>query len=432
MNNKKILLTITPPFWPKMPPIGLGYIQGFLMANGINCSILDINNIFYNLSPYELKRSWLISCNTLLEKNIFDLIQEKYPGQFKRLLDQMLQYEIIGFSCFKSNMTSTLRLARLLKSINKGIKIIFGGPEIMRQFFKTSGRFTKDIKDASDFIVIGEGEKGLLSYMASPQLDKFSSFSELEDLNRLPFPVYKGLDLNSYPRKKSIPILFSRGCIRKCRFCSERLLYKSFRLRSAGNVIEEIGYHVSRNKIEYFIFHDSLINGDLKKLEELCDNIIKNFGSIKWEAQIAIRNDMGHALLKKMKKSGCYNLFVGLESGSDRTLKNMNKGFTAGDAVTFFKKLNHSGLFFGVSIIIGYPGETESDFTESLDFIIQNKSLIPKIEQVNPFVYYDGITAGKKADKDSSKRLEIFISGIKSHGFKYTNAFLGNLIEKTT
>lgn len=437
----KILLSILPPFWPKMPPLGIGYLQAFLTNNSVKCSILDLNNIFYNLASSELKKSWLVSCNRFLEENIFSLTQKNHPEEFKSLVDRMLEYEIIGFSCFKSNIHSTLKLARLLKSRNKTIRIIFGGPEMTKTYFKTSGKFTKDILGLADFIVAGEGEKGLLNYIASDQLryppqadsaaeKNLSLFSELDDLNALSFPVYKNLDLDSYPRKNSIPILFSRGCVRKCKFCSEALLYKKFRVRPVKNLIEEIMYHKSKNKTEYFVFHDSLINGNLKKLEELCDKIIEKFGSIKWEAQIAIRNDMSDRLFKKIKKSGCYNLFTGLESGCDKTLKNMNKGFTAKDAAGFFKKLNDAGLFFGISVIVGYPGETESDFKESLDFIISNKSIIPKIEQVNPFTYYNGTGADKNPDKDSLKRLNVFIKAIKSHGFKHTNAFLGNLIEK--
>ena len=423
----KVLLIIAPPFWPKMPPLGIGYLQAFLIKNNIECDILDLNNIFYNLASGKLKKSWLISCNTFLEENILDLIQKNHPEEFKKLMDTMLGYKIIGFSCFKSNMHSTLKLARLLKSRDKSIRIIFGGPETTREYFKKS----RNINSSADFTVIGEGEKSLLSYIKnSSAKNRLSLFSELDNLDKSAFPVYKGLDINSYPRKNSIPVLFSRGCVRKCRFCSERLLYKKFRVRPVKNVIEEIRHHRSKNKTEYFIFHDSLINGDMKKLEKLCDKIIENFGSINWEAQIAIRNDISQKLLDKMKKSGCYNLFVGLESGCQKTLKNMNKGFSLKDAVNFFKKLNNAHLFFGISIIIGYPGETEHDFRKSLDFIIKNKALIPKIEQVNPFTYYDGISAGKNSHKNSPRRLDIFIREIKSHGFKYTNAFIGNLIEK--
>jgi len=427
MSRKKILLAIAPPFWPKMPPTGIGYLQAFLAKNNVDCDLLDINNIFYNLHPFELKKSWLISCNTFLEKNILSLIQNNYSKTFKQLVDKMLEYEIVGFSCFKSNMDSSLKLASLLKSKNKNIKIIFGGPETTRQYFKKSRAAISPV----DFTVIGEGEKSLLSYIKStPAKNKAALFSELDNLDKLPFPVYEGLDLNSYPRRDSIPLLFSRGCFRKCGFCSERLLYKKFRVRPVKNLIEEIEYHISNNKTEYFIFHDSMINGDLKKLERLCDEIIKNFGSVNWEAQIAVRDDMSQGLLDKMKKSGCYNLFVGLESGCSRTLKNMNKGFSVKDAVNFFKRLNNARLFFGISVIIGYPGETEKDFRESLDFIIKNKHLIPKIEQVNPFTYYEGIAAKGGARRDSLERLNVFINEVKSQGFKYTNAFLGNLIEK--
>jgi radical SAM superfamily enzyme YgiQ (UPF0313 family) len=112
----------------------------------------------------------------------------------------------------------------------------------------------------------------------------------------------------------------------------------------------------------------------------------------------------------------------------------MNKGFTSKQALNFFKKLNNARLSFGISMIAGYPQETEEDFKESLDFVIKNKELIPKVEQANPFTYYEGTTADKKGDyklsNDSLKRMEIFIEEIKKHNFKYTNAFLGNLVEK--
>lgn len=433
--HKKTLLSILPPFWPKIPPLGLGYLQSFLLKQGITIDLLDINNVFYSLAPNDLKKSWLVSCNRHLEENILSIIKNNFPDKLNGIIEKILEYDIAGFSCFKSNFKTTLEIIKILKSKKPNIEIILGGPEITRQFFKGADFLTTGAGKLSNLNVAGEGELSLFEYITGRNNGrKISQFYELGDLKDLPFPEYKGLDLSLYPRRNAISILSSRGCFKKCAFCSERLLYKKLRFRPAENVIDEIAYHRSNNRIENFIFHDSTINSDLKKLEDLCDGIIKNFGSIKWEAQLYIRDDMSVDLLEKMKKSGCYNLFIGLESGCDKTLRNMNKGFNAKQALSVFKKLNKAGLFFGISIIVGYPGETKKDFEGSLNFIIRNKRLIPKIEQVNPFTYYEGTEADSKYDytvnKDSLERHQVFIDEAKRHGFKYTNAFLGNLIEK--
>lgn len=431
----KVLLTILPIFWPKMPPLGLAYLQAYLLDKGINADTLDLNNVFYNLAGEKLRKSWIISCNTFLEENIFFIIKSDFILEFNSIVNKMLQYDLVGFSCFKSNLKSTIEIVKILKTSKKNIKIILGGPEIARMFFKTKQRFDEEILNLTDHLVVGEGEMSLYDFISGKLNNgKVSKFLQLENLEELAYPKFKSKELDPYPKRNTIPLLFSRGCIRRCNFCSERLLYKGLRTRSVEDTISEIKYHLDYNKIRCFVFFDSIFNADLKRLEKLCDEIIKNFGRVNWEAQIAIREDMPKSIFEKMKKSGCYNLFIGLESGCDNTLKCMNKGFNSKQAIKFFKDLNNAGLSFGISIIVGYPKETDEDFKESLDFIIKNKDLIPKIEQVNPFTYYDGTCADRKADyklnSEALKRMEIFINEIKRKNFKYTNAFLGNLVEK--
>ncbi|MBU1853013.1 MAG: B12-binding domain-containing radical SAM protein [Candidatus Omnitrophica bacterium] len=433
--KKKILLTIWPPFWPKIPPLGIASLQEFLLKKHIKADLSDFNNIFYNLSPPDLKKSYLVSCPKAFEENIHGIIKNNFRIEYEGAINKILQYDIVGFSCFKSNLNATLKTIKDLKTKKAGIEIILGGPEITRLYLKNPDKFSDEIENLSDSIVVGEGELPILNYITkkSPS-KKISRFYELDNLKELPFPKYNGIDLQRYPKKDAISILFSRGCFKKCTFCSERLLHKKFRTRPVSDVIKEIDYHLSNNGIKYFIFHDSMINADLKKLEKLCEAIIEKFGSVKWEAQLYIRDDISQTLLEKMKKSGCYNLFIGLESGCDKTLRNMNKGFATKTVLSLFKKLVSSDLSFGVSIIVGYPGETEKDFRESLNFLIRNKELIPKIEQLNPFTYYDGTDTDKKFDysinKSSLARFRIFIDEIKRHNIRHTNAFLGNLIEK--
>lgn len=431
---KKVLLTLAPVFWPKMPPLGIAYLQSFAAKHGIGVDLLDLNNYFYSRVSEDLKKSWLISCNRPLEENIFEIIKNDYAESYKRVFERMSSYDIVGFSCFKSNFKATLAIARALKESKPRIEVIFGGPEIARLAFKSPFMLEDGFDGLSGFSVVGEGEGPFLSYLnGTHQSQRVVNFSELDDLSQLPFPAYSGLDLAAYPRKKSISILSSRGCVRACRFCSERLLYRKFRTRPVVHIMEELSFY-KKNGVDFFVFHDSMINADMKHLEGICESIRAKFGPLPWEAQLGIDERMPDSLFRKIEKSGCYNLFIGLESGCDRTLKNMNKGFTTSGALAFFERLHKAGLFFGVSMIVGFPGETEEDFYESLGFIVRHKNIIPKIEQVNPFVYYEGTDVAPDLSREintaSLKRYEIFTGTIKKEGIRHTNAFLGNLMEK--
>ncbi len=433
MSSPRVALTILPPLSPRMPPSGPGVLQSYLEPAGYEVDIIDLNNIFYSLAGGGLKKEWGLSCNTGLEDGIFSLIKEEFPDRYNSVFRRLLEYDVVGFSCFKSNLKSTLLLAGELRRAGKNIKVALGGPEIARQYFSNGGSFGAELSSCADLLVAGEGELPLLAFLRGEESGT-ALFREMENLDDLPFPSYRGVDLAAYPRKGALPVQFSRGCVRKCAFCSERLLFKGFRTRRPGSVISELRYHRKKSGIDSCVFTDSMLNADPGKLSELCRAINGDFGRLDWEAQIGVSPACGDELFSLMKESGCYNLFIGLESGCDRVLEKMRKGFTSAQALEFFSGLKRAGLSYGVSIITGYPGETEEDFREGLDFILGHRDLIPKIEQVNPFVYYEGTDADRAADYRSSavslRRMEDFVREIKLRGFKYTNAFLGNLLEK--
>lgn len=428
--KQNVCLTLLPVFWPNLPPIGLASLKGFLAANGIPVEIQDFNNYFYNKVDAQTKKQWSISSNTEFENDCFDYLNKIFPDELAMIISKLASFDIVGFSCYKSNIATTIKVSRLLKERKPDIKIIFGGPEITLKYLQ-SGPAVFDSYPNADLIVAGEGEQALLDFINGSN-NRIAAFKEISDPQKLELPDYSKFDLNDYPRKSSICLMYSRGCIRKCSFCSEKLLYKSFRTFPIEKIIKFISKY-KENGINNFIFNDSLINGDLKEFEKLLEEIIKNFVYINWEAQIAIRKDMPDSLFVKMKQSGCYNLFVGLESGSDNVLKKMKKGFTTKDALKFFEILHKHELNFGVSLITGFPEETEIDYKDSVDFIIKNKDLIKKIEQINPFVYYEGTNLDKNADyrvnHAALDRTNRFIESIKSSEIKYTNAFVKNLTE---
>ena len=434
MIKNKIALVLLPPFWPNSPPLNIASLKAFLQSKRIAVTAIDYNNLYFQKASLQLQREWKQSCNQHLNNNMINLLANDFRDTYDEMINELLGYDIVGFSCFKSNYKTTCVIANALKEQKQSLRIVFGGPEITRRHFKYKDDLYNKYKKYADCFVIGEGELALYEYVAmGDQCNNIVKYKELDSLSELPLPDYSDLNFNHYPKKSSVSLMASRGCIKKCLFCSEKLLYKKYRQVPVENIIKQIATHRDQG-ISNFIFHDSLINGNLTHLESLCDAIINNFGSINWEAQFVIRNDMPERLFNKIKQSGCYHFFIGLESGCDSVLTRMNKGYRAGDAVDFFKQLNKAKLSFGVSMIVGFPGETENEFQESLDFILTHKSLIPKIEQVNPYVYYEGTNLPPEADcktnQKSLQRADRFIKAIKEAGFKHTKAFMLNLIER--
>ncbi|MCG2712763.1 MAG: radical SAM protein [Candidatus Omnitrophica bacterium] len=436
MNTKnRIALVLAPPFGPNLPPLSLINLGGFLISKEQNISLYDLNNQFFNLADDKLKKEWLISSNAHLEENMPRILRENFLKSLERTEIELAQFDIIGFSCYKSNLKTTLDLAHIIKKKKPHMKITLGGPEITRHYFKDKTVFQSEPFNRADLLVVGEGEKPFYDFIQGQAQAKIAYFEEIDTLNVYnPIAGYKLLNLRQYPRRDSVALLLNRGCLRTCRFCSERLLYKKVRTRSIDNIVKEIESHIRENQIQSFIFYDSMLNMNLARLERLCDEIIKKFGKINWEAQMGIRPEMSDRLLEKIAKSGCYNLFIGLESGCDNTLENMRKGFTSMDALRFFKKLKKAKLAFGVSLIVGFPQETEEDAQESLRFLIDNKDYIPKIEQINPFVYYDGTDTHPEDDylrqEQIAERANRFIDALRKNKFKMTNAFINNLIDK--
>jgi len=185
-------------------------------------------------------------------------------------------------------------------------------------------------------------------------------------------------------------------------------------------------------------FQDSLLNYDLSWLEEFCSRLIAKNCTIQWEAQMRIRKDFSPALAQLVKRSGCFGIFVGLESGSDKVLQAMHKGFTAEDALRFFNVLDAANLYFEVSMILGYPDETEDDYDRTVEFILKNRKHIPKVAQVNPFVLYVPSRIAERYAPHAyhengigNKRVKAFCRVLKRHKIRHTEAFVSNLVYDT-
>ncbi|MDD5584542.1 MAG: radical SAM protein [Candidatus Omnitrophica bacterium] len=405
-----------PPFWLKTPPLALIYLENYLKQQGINAGVVDLNIELFKLSGICAKE-WL-HLDKNFEEGLFSQVEKKYPQVLDNLYAAVKDTRYVGLSIFKRNAAFAFSLAQRLSEKFPHIKIIFGGPEALFLDWK-------DKLQSPYTWVIGEGELPLFEAVNGAKSGTYR-FREVDDLDSLPFLDFDAVKLKSY--SAAIPLLSSRGCIFNCAFCSEKKLYKKFRHHSGAYLVDEMQYLKNKYNSDTFVFCDSMINYDNTWLDDFCTRLIKTGLNIKWEAQMRVDEKFSPELAGIMKKSGCYNLFVGLESASDKVLRSMHKGFTAAHALDFFAKLENAALQFEVSLIFGYPGETQQDFRETLNFIVQNKKRIPKIAQANAFVDYMDVFDAKFPSEEAEKRIKIFLKTLQEEKIKYTRSFIGNLV----
>jgi radical SAM superfamily enzyme YgiQ (UPF0313 family) len=268
--------------------------------------------------------------------------------------------------------------------------IIFGGPQVSR--YEEDDEILKS--ESVDYIITGEGEEILLELLSVIGNDgdvekvKGIMFTKggqrihtgerppVASLDDLPFPSFSDFPITWY-KEPSIPILTSRGCVYRCSFCSEHVLWKSFRYRSGENVYREFKYQFDKLGQKSFYMVDSLINGNIRELETACDLIAKDSDlKVYWRGKTAIRHEMSQSLLRKMYLAGCRSVVYGLESGSPKVLKDMRKTFTLELAKKVIRETYEAGIAVGIFWIIGFPTEDEDDFQKSIDFLTQIKEFV--------------------------------------------------------
>lgn len=429
LKNKDILLINSPVFWLKTPNLGLEYLYQYLLHKGHRPGIIDLNTHLF-------KKSGLARKNWLNTKDIWSFVTKNLNDGLRMLVNQISSSSahVLGFSSFSRNREFTVNFASMLTDSCKDKTFVFGGPHILFELYRDE---LLDLKKAfSDaFFVAGEGflplEQILDSDNPLPE-NKTLVLKELDTLDKFPLCTFSEWDMDMF---NFLPLLTHTGCVKRCRFCSECFLYRKIKYFPVNYVIEELKLIKGRFPKKFISFQDSMFNMDLDYVNDLLDAIIKNNIDISWEAQISVDKNMDMDLLKKMKKCGCSNLFVGAESFSDRVLDEMDKGYTGRDCVNFFSKLKKAGLFFEISLIVGSPPEGEKDFQETISFLKKHKNLIPKVAQANPFVPYPPSIWTRTLNKDdfldnsvSGDRLNKLIKVLREEKIKYTPYFVSNLV----
>jgi radical SAM superfamily enzyme YgiQ (UPF0313 family) len=300
--------------------------------------------------------------------------------------------KIVGFSIVFTSVNFTLEIAERLKNLSSETMIVFGGPS-MAEYAGGLNYLDKSFVDA---IVLREGditlpeickdmeEKGHFEKIPGLVFKKDGEIingglrEPVQSLDSIPFADYTDFNFTQYANPTRIDFFSSRGCVNKCHYCDERQYLQRYRYRSGRRLFEELRYHMSYNpNIKFIFFCDSVANGSLKAMREFSELLIKHNIKVAWSGQAVVRKDMDAELLKLMAKAGCTFLSYGIETGSERVLKTMNKKLaTIEVAEQNLKDTHNSGIRAFANFMFGYPTETEEDFLQTLEFIRRNRRWI--------------------------------------------------------
>lgn len=403
----QVHLAHLPQWCVDQPPLGIAYLTGYLKAKGYEVRQVDYSvQLFAELPAHQkhfLDSSFCL--NWLNEKDYEQNVLPVIRPWIEKWAQELAQSPapIIGFTMLTTSRRCTSQVIGRLRELSPNKFIVVGGPHVTR--YEGGPEILED-KNV-DVVVPGEGEEVFyelvkarlenqpfdnipgLMFKRDGQIVDTGERKLIQAISELPFPEFAGFDLRSY-RSLTLPILGSRGCIYKCAFCSETVLWRRFRFRTGENLYQEFKKHSEELGVKGFYIVDSLINGNIKELEILCDRIIETGLEVYWSGKASIRRQMTPALLQKMRKAGCHGLDYGLESGSVQVVKDMKKGFDLPTARQVLRDTFASGIQVGLFLLVGFPTETEEHFQETLDFL---KEMEPHITRVTPG-FGMGIQAG--------------------------------------
>lgn len=385
-------------------PYGMSVLAGFLRQHGYYVEQEDLNIKFSSFS-----KGWPCLPNAHgIDLDFFKNIDEIHNflragedgGRLLRFMDDVLdslsieKFDLVGFSVFsyKHFLCALMLSLRIKQRLRKSI--VFGGPfmSFCDKLYPEAELFR-----FIDFQITGDGTVSLLKLIhyleGKIPIDRVPNLKHRihgsitvnhhEDipLEDMPAPDFRDFPVKLYEdfyglsfskQDVLLPYQIARGCTDRCRFCSYRYFHKKCDFKSFDKVVTELMLLKKEYKTNRFEFCGEAINNSYEYLEGLCDVFINNRLDISWMAFAKIRGLDEH-ILRKLKKAGCYLLKFGVESGSNRLLEMMNKGFTAEEASQVLRWSAEAGMKNIISLIVGYPHEKQEDLRQTAEFIKRNR-----------------------------------------------------------
>jgi len=323
-----------------------------------------------------------------VEHEVFDSTFFRFDEHFKHI--QNKQYDVVAIY---TNLMTKLNVLKLIKAIKnddslKHSRIVLGGPEVRNhaEAFLNYG---------ADVLIVGEGEETLLEVVQHIQtgscnwpeiagtiilqegkVHQHQERALVKDINTLPFPNRHRVDLTKYQDvwKKHhgysmVSMSTMRGCPYTCKWCSRAVYGGTYRRRSAKLVVDEIEIIKRDYNPDKIWFVDDVFTINHKWLREFADELERRNVRVSYE--IITRADrMNDEVIELLRRSGCFRVWIGAESGSQKIIDAMDRRVDVMKVREMIKKSRRAGIEAGTFIMLGYPGESRTDIKETIEHLV--------------------------------------------------------------
>lgn len=367
---KKVLL-INPPlnYFPGLkgkdtnycrPPLGIAYLASYLQK-------------YY---PQEIKVK-------ILDAMVLDLTKEEIIKEIKDF-----NPNLIGITSVTATATFVKGLSEEIKRLFPQVIIVVGGPHPTALPF--------DLLPPADISVIREGEETLLEILKRGEEENWEKIKGIsflrekeqkitpsrpfiQDLDSIPFPARHLLPLDSYfhlypykTRTKRFTTIFTaRGCPFACRFCGNEYIWKrQVRYRRIEAVLEEIKEVVKRYNVSLIFFDDDTFTINKERAYQICAGIIDLNLNFKWICH-SRADILEKPLLEVMKRAGCVEMQVGIESGDQNVLDAVNKSSSLDKLREGMRALKEVGIQTWGTFMLGNISETKETIKKTIKFALE-------------------------------------------------------------
>lgn len=333
------------------PPLGLLYISSYLKARGFDVGLCDTTFADY------------------------DTVQARITAE-----------RPFAVGIYTNLMTRRHVLAIMAMAREAGARIILGGPE--------ATNYRKEyFAHGADVITVGEGEETLAELLPLMQQDGVARLGAVNgivfrneqgaleqtpgraldrDLDARPFPDREAIDMERYISTwqthhgvRSVSLITARGCPYQCQWCSHSVFGISYRHRSPENVIDELLHIRDAYRPDQVWYADDVFTMNFRWLARFADLLDENGLHFPFES-ISREDRLTEDVVKTLKRMGCYRLWIGAESGSQRILDAMKRRTNAARMRQMIEMVQDHRIRAGTFIMVGYEGETEQDIAATV------------------------------------------------------------------